>query len=51
VVNVLRWVVWMQNQLIHTCGAQMENAGFTVIDPNDRMIMGTVHGTKPHPVA
>jgi hypothetical protein len=51
VVDVLRWVVWIQHQSIHICRAQMENAGFTVIDPNDRMIMVAVHRIKPRPVA
>jgi hypothetical protein len=42
-VNVLGWMVWMQHRSIDIRRAQMENSGFAVIDPNDGMIMRTVH--------
>lgn len=42
-VDMLGWMVWMQHRSIDIRRAQMENSGFAVIDPNDGMIMRTVH--------
>ena len=42
-VDVLGWMVWMQHRSIDIRRAQMENSGFAVINPNDGMIMRTVH--------
>ncbi|MFZ0654190.1 MAG: hypothetical protein WCC54_20185 [Pseudolabrys sp.] len=42
-VDVLGWMVWMQHRSLDIRRGQMENAGFAVVDPNDGMIVRTVH--------
>ena len=36
-------MVRMQNKPFDICGAEMEHPRFSVIDPDNRMIMGLVH--------
>jgi predicted GTPase len=47
VVDVSGRMVRVQHQLVHVARAEMEDAAFVVINPNDGMKMMAVHATAP----
>jgi hypothetical protein len=46
-MDVARRMIWVQDKSLDVRRAEMENAGFAMIDPDDGMMVMFCHETKP----